>query len=161
MKNQYFADRRDLLKYDLWLNVAERLPGVEQLTLIPMLTPDDDTGEGSLVGYSVGAARPELYQFLRHCLQNGVRSIMELRECGVWAPFRYTPYKDDEFFTDASRESYFGSIPRSALMNAVVLIDPDVGLETGDDSYMRRRGVEKYLRYRDLAEVLTRCSPSS
>jgi hypothetical protein len=42
MKNQYFADRRHLFKYDLLLDVLADVPALaRRLTYVPMLTPDD------------------------------------------------------------------------------------------------------------------------
>ena len=56
MKNQFFADKHDYFKYDLWLEVAEKLKekGIGCLTLIPMATPDDSTKEGSKISYTEG-----------------------------------------------------------------------------------------------------------
>ena len=37
MKHQYFADRRDLFKYDLLLDILAAVPSLERLTFVPML----------------------------------------------------------------------------------------------------------------------------
>jgi len=45
MKNQYFGDKRDFFKYDLSIELCERIP-LKQFTFIPMLTENDGTKEG-------------------------------------------------------------------------------------------------------------------
>lgn len=41
MKDQFFADQRDFLKYDLLLEILQKTPSLARLTFVPMLTPDD------------------------------------------------------------------------------------------------------------------------
>ena len=65
MKNQYFADQRDFLKYDLLVEVVENTPGICRLTNIPMLTPNDDTGEGDVLSYDEGTRRSDIFHFHR------------------------------------------------------------------------------------------------
>jgi len=43
MKNQYFGDRNDFFKYDLVLNLIEKIVNLKCFTFIPMLTEDDDS----------------------------------------------------------------------------------------------------------------------
>ena len=61
MKNQYFADRRHLFKYDLLLDVLADVPALAlRLTYVPMLTPDDPLGELARTPPTVGRRRPHL-----------------------------------------------------------------------------------------------------
>jgi hypothetical protein len=69
MKHQYFRDRRDLFKYDLLLDVLAAVPNLERLTFVPMLTRNDDTGEGRRVALSASRRRPALTAFLSRCHQ--------------------------------------------------------------------------------------------
>jgi hypothetical protein len=71
MKNQYFGDRRHLLKYDLLADLAGRLPD-SRLVSIPMLTPNDDSGEGGLTG-TVGASDADLLLML--CVMLSLRAL--------------------------------------------------------------------------------------
>lgn len=50
MKNQYFGDTRDLLKYDLALELLLRC-NLSRLTFIPMLTRDEPNTHGSRTDY--------------------------------------------------------------------------------------------------------------
>ena len=73
MKNQYFADRRDLFKFDLLLDIAEHQR--KRLVLIPMLTPNDESGEGNVTNYDCGARRRVLFDSLRGALASNKRDI--------------------------------------------------------------------------------------
>jgi len=67
MKNQYFGDRRDFCKYELLLDLVA-CHGREPPALIPMLTPNDGSGEGNITGYECGNRRALVYTFLRGAL---------------------------------------------------------------------------------------------
>ena len=68
----------------------------------------------------------------------------------------FLPFRDDEFFNQASRTEYFNDVPSEHLSGSVVFFDPDIGLETGTSSYMFRNGSEKYLLYSELSTVWSR-----
>src|SRR5438105_4449221 len=108
MKNQYFADRRDLLKYELLLDLATygRSSPHHLLSLL-MLTPDDDTSEGSVKAYEQGLRRHELHKFLRDCLAAGTRKVSLLRNFFREVGLDYLPHSDHEYFYDEGRSSYF------------------------------------------------------
>ena len=152
MKNHYFGDRRDLFKYDLLIDLAGCLPD-SRLVFIPMLTPNDGTGEGSFTIYDCGTRRRLVYDFLRNAVASGKRNIQLLRDmmptCGV----QFMPYRDADHFQDAGRAEYFAAVPIQWLTGSVVFFDPDIGLQTGTDAYMRRSGAEKDLLYADLGAV--------
>jgi len=54
MKHQYLADRRDLFKYELLLDILVAVRSLERLTFVSMLTPDDQTGQGELITIEPG-----------------------------------------------------------------------------------------------------------
>jgi len=157
MKNQYFGDKRDLFKYDLWLHVAKQLEGITSLTFIPMLTPNDSTNEGRKTTYPEGKRRKRLYGFLKFCLvpnRPNRRSVTRLREFLCDEPFEYHPYRDedDKGFQNGSWDVYFNAIPCEWLRDAVILIDPDTGLEPKDGPS------DKHVTYKNIASVVRRCS---
>jgi hypothetical protein len=160
VKNQYFGDRRDLFKYDLLLDLAGCLPD-QRLVLIPMLTPNDGSGEGRFISYNRGERRGRLFDALRDAVALGKRDIRLLRElmptCGV----RFVPYRDADYFQDATRTAYFDAVPTQWVAHSVVFFDPDIGLQTGTAAYMRRNGAEKYLFYADLCAVWAKASDDS
>jgi len=160
VKNQYFGDRRDFFKYDLLLDLAECL-SKPRLTFIPMLTPNDGTGEGNVIGYECGARRQDLFDALRRAINARQRDIGALREvlppCGV----EFLLYRDAETFNNATRTEYFKNIPTDWLSRAVVFFDPDIGLQTGTLGYMRVNGCDKYLMYAELENVAARAADDS
>ncbi len=158
MKHQYFADRRDLIKYELLLDLAERHPSPGRLLSILMLTPNDNTAEGSVKTYEQGSRRRELFDFLRGCLTASTRHVSLLRGFMRQVGVDYRPYLDDDYFEEAERTEYFTMAASAARDHSLIFFDPDIGLETGTVSYMRRKGVEKYLMKTDVS-VVARAAP--
>lgn len=163
MKNQYFADRRDFFKWDL---LEDLLTGASELTTfvnVTMLTPPDDSREGNLKGYDCGNRREPLFRFLHECLAGGKQNVSEMRRYFEGKPFKYYPHGDglENLYCYDSRESYFGSIPNEILQRALVFFDPDIGLNAGTPSYMRRSGISKYLFEASLKSVALRASDDS
>ena len=160
MKNQYFADRRDLFKYDLLLDLVEAHGG-RRLTYVPMLTPNDGSSEGKLSQADCRNRRRDVFDFLKSCLDNEQRNIRKLRELIPNFGVTFLPYRDDTVFTQEGRAEYFESVASDSLRNSVVFFDPDIGLETGTSSYMVRSGPEKYLLYAELSSVWSRMPEDS
>ena len=95
MKNQYFADRRHLFKYDLLLDVLADVPALDlHLTYVPMLTPDDPRAETPPPARVEGRRRPHLARFLTQ----GMRNISTLRAFFAVEGVRYRPFRDTEYF---------------------------------------------------------------
>lgn len=167
MKDQFFADERDLLKYDLWMELADHLSEQFRLTFVPMLTGPDGTKQGGKTKYFVGKRRRCLYDFLQSCLCHKRRAITELRHFFVSVAGRayaYHPYRDGErqnldHFEVERRKEYFAGIPSEWLSDSVVLIDPDTGLET-KGRYWRKRP-ERYAEYADIMMVAKRTKGNS
>jgi hypothetical protein len=167
MKDQYFADERDLLKYDLWMELADHLIEQSRLTFVPMLTGPDGTKQGGRTNYFVGKRRKCLYDFLQVCLCHNRRAITELRlffSSDAGRAYRYHPYRDGErkhldHFEDEKRKEYFASIPSEWLSDSVVLIDPDTGLETKGRYW--KKGPERYAQYADIMMVAKRTKGNS
>ena len=158
MKNQYFADRRHLFKYDLLLDVLADVPALNlRLTYVPMLTPDDMRGEQARVPAAAGRRRPHLAAFLTR----GMRNISTLRAFFTVEGVRYYPYRDTEYFDPNLRQEYFGSIPAAQLDIGLVFLDPDVGLTTGSEEDLRRTGSGPYLLYQEVVSLFGRMGESS
>ncbi len=162
MKNQYFADRNDYFKYDLCIFLAENLPRIKRFTFIPMLTADDASRDGGKIRYSMGVGRESLFRFLQKCLDDGRREVVRLRDYfeDQNLQFEYSPYGDtlEMEFSHASRDNYFEQIPPSSLQSAVILVDPDNGLEVKTS---RPGNLHKYIRYSEARDLLNRMSRDS
>jgi hypothetical protein len=161
MKNQYFANGRDLFKYDLLLDVLAGAPALRQLTFIPMLTPNDATQEGGRFTRAAPRRRPGILNFLNQCVREGRRDISCLHELLTAEGVEYMLYGEKDYFDATQRDAYFAAIPNTALDAALIFFDPDVGLETGNMGYMRRSGLEKYLTYEAVLSVFKRAARSS
>jgi hypothetical protein len=153
MKNEYFADIRDLFKYDLILELLLANKSVNNFTFIPMLTKSESNSYGGKINYSqakAGVQRVELKRFLERCLKEGKRNISELnnffKECPLTKTLSLTIYKQNEYFSHITREEYFKKIERKLLTRSVILVDPDIGLEVKS---MKGRE-EKYITYREV-----------
>jgi hypothetical protein len=149
LKNQFFADKHDYFKYDLWLEVAEKVEGIKRLIFIPMLTPDTEPQ----AAYPPGKRRERLYRFLQSCLAAEGRSIIRLREFLCDEQREYYPYRDedDKGFQNGSWDAYFEAIPKEWLRDAAILIDPDTGLEPN------KKHSDKHVSYDNIRSVVSRC----
>ncbi len=163
MKNQYFADKRDYFKWDFLEDLLNGCPELKTFTNITMLTPADDSKEGNLKEYGPGHRGAELYKFLQDCLKKRKRTVFEMRRYFQGKPFEYYPHRDniDTPYAYESREEYFARIPGQKLQQALIFFDPDIGLQVGSPSYMRRVGMSKYLFDASLSAVAQRASDDS
>jgi hypothetical protein len=154
LKNQWFGDKHDYFKYDLWLDVAEKVEGIKKLTFIPMLTASE-------APYERGKRRERLYTFLHSFCLPECRSVTRMRDFLRHERFEYHPYRDDDEagFQDGSWNAYFNDVPQKWLRDAAILIDPDTGLETKSRSWQKHP--EKYVTYKNVADVVQRCSGNS
>jgi hypothetical protein len=172
MKNQYFGDKRDVFKHDLWIEVAKCIDGIRRMLYIPMLTPNDFCGEGSLAhGKPRGDRREDLARFFMP--RSPSRAITELHSLYTPDAIRrflgrdaeYVAFRDGEYFwpspvgKDAreGRSEYFTAIPQDHLNDAAVMLDPDIGLKRD----AKERDLEKYIRLSELKTLTDRCTGDS
>ncbi|MFH1965524.1 MAG: hypothetical protein ABIJ42_08290 [Acidobacteriota bacterium] len=162
MKNQYFADVNDYFKYDLCIFLAENLPGIQRFTFIPTLTANDGKKDGNKVVYPMGVGQESLYKFLKGCLQKNQREVVHLWDYfkGQDFKFDYCPYADslDKEFTHSNREEYFQNIPDEDLQSAVIMVDPDNGLEV---KAARPGNFHKYIKYSEARQLYGRMDANS
>ena len=161
MKDQFFADKRDYFKWDFLEDLLSGCRHLKTFTNITMLTPPDDSTEGNLKKYEQGQRRENLYKFLQKCLTDSKQRVSEMEGYFQGRRFKYSPVQAP--YNYESREEYFGSIsiPDEKLQDALVFFDPDIGLEAGSMSYMRRVGISKYLFNDSLSAVTQRASDDS
>jgi hypothetical protein len=161
MKNQYFGDIRDQFKYDLILDIMRRNRGLrlEKFTFIPMLTKNDHRTDGNKRGveerkrrYRPGSRNDELVHFLGRSdgIAPGERDFTEILGFFNDKHFRTSIYGTG-YFSHRLRDEYFSLIPGHMLKSALVLVDPDNGLEVKHSS-------EKHLLYSEVNSLLARMS---
>ena len=156
MKNQYFGDTRDLFKYDLVTNLIKENPMLKSLTFIPMLTADDSSQHGSKINYSkatAGTKNKELVEFLTSCLIKNKREIGELHRFFEDYDFNRSVsliiYKQGDYLDKNNREAYFADVTPSILSDAVILVDPDTGMETKS---VQTKSI-KHVKYSEIATI--------
>jgi hypothetical protein len=154
VKNQYFGDARDYLKYQLLEELLASVPGPDRLTCLWMLTAPDDTSEGN-VHFVGNPELPDLTAFLRRHLDSGDRRVWHMREYFRMRGIAYLPWGDEgPYFTRERRDAYFRNIPTEHLHRVVVFFDPDNGLTA-------RLPTPKHLSFDELAHVRNRTDDES
>lgn len=154
MKNQYFGDRHDFLKYVMlrcFLRAGLRT------TVGWMLTPDDGSSDGEKRRYldqpPFEVIDPELMQFMRAWRDSGAaRGVEAMEQSGlVRATFFREMLRDDT----ASRREYFDKLESVASGSQLVFLDPDNGFEVKS----RRSGKKdssKHLYWNEVASLYDR-----
>ncbi len=154
IKLQYLGDRRDFYKYDLLLQLGRTLH--LGLTVIPMLTPDDGSGQGRLDEYKHGSRDKGLWKFLRSPGEHGPREFGHVAEYlndrGIKTRFVPEGYLEED-----NRADYFARVAEQDLKDCIVFLDPDTGLKTPSASARN----PKYLRYPELRDIYRRMSEGS
>lgn len=153
MKNQYFGDNRDLFKYDLVLHLIENVNFLEHFTFIPMLTENDGRTDGNRRDYSKAKAGVN-NEALKEYLKEKPRSVKEIKGFFVSRGIPITIYKEDGYFTHGNRHDYFNGIDQKLLLNSLVFVDPDNGLEVKNPS-------EKHILYREAKMIFERMDKNS
>jgi hypothetical protein len=157
---KYFGDSRDFFKYDLITAVFEQ-SSLRHYVFIPMLTEHRHDNEGNKLPRNLGDKSEHLFKFIASC------NAKSLTHWEKWLIPYVDSYKtiepvDETFFSDQARDAYwkmFGSI--IGHKNALIFIDPDIGLETGKQWYLRKMGREKYILNDEMKFVFNKINSSS
>ncbi len=143
MKNQYFGDKKDVFKFGVCLKLLKGLD-LERFTWIAMLTPDDhqdfDWVDGNLM---------EFFGWKRDI--GKMKSFFDIY-CG-----------DIEFclidreFKAEERDDYFRNIEEDRLKDALILVDPDTGLESKSIG----RNSDQHLTFEELGGLYKKMNGKS
>lgn len=147
MKARFFADTRDLFKYDLVQLLMEGIPVLRHFHFVPMLTRDDGK-EGKyhdLRNARAGHLNRDLCEFLEKCHAGKVRDVSRIKVYfggrGIATDIIDTP------FTHRGRGGYFRDLMEGIRPSSLVLLDPDNGLGV-------RHPDEKHLLFPELSGIL-------
>ncbi len=157
---KYFGDSRDFFKYDLITSILEGLK-IENYVFIPMLTNHRIDNEGNRTPTMIGGKSQDLLSFLSNC---NSKSLCHWEQ---WLNKYTKNYKtiepvDNIFFDDTTRAEYWASFTEHLKENsALIFLDPDTGLESGSNSYLRKMGREKYILNHEVDLLYHHLSPSS
>lgn len=156
MKNQYFGDNKDLFKYDLALEIM-RAGLVEHFTFVPMLTKPDETKHGGKNNRNqarAGTENKELISFLNECINEERKDIEQMVDFFKRYGIKMTIYGKDGYFSHQERQFYFDGIESRLLSRALILIDPDNGLEVKNSG-------EKHILYSEVKGLYERMDGGS
>jgi hypothetical protein len=155
VKHQYFGDTRDLFKYDLILRIMEGMPSIRSFTFVPMLTPSDGSTQGNRTDHKrakAGFRNQPLREYLAICIREKRRNVCEI------LPFftaRKIPVNlHGETFMAGDRAAYFRAIPDGWLRDALVFLDPDIGMEVASPT-------DKHLLYNEIRDLYERMGDRS
>jgi hypothetical protein len=155
MKNQYFGDLRDWLKYAMLRSVVAQ--GLS-LTVGWMLTPDDGGSDGEVRGFLSDrrneALDSELFVWIDGwSRRGGPRDVREIETSGLLGPSRFHP----DVIEDASfaRDAWFARLHEIAAGSDVVFLDPDNGFETASVKRGSKRS-SKYVYWSEVASLWRR-----
>ena len=153
MKNQYFGDIYDYLKYGLLRQLS--CFGKVSTAVCWMLTANDDRRDGRRVNYLEKAEAwrafdPPVFDCLRTAvLDRKERNIRAVEESGLLSDTSfYSP-----LLTDGSdeRRSYFDGFLEFSRGRELVFFDPDNGLEIKSVKY-GGKGASRYLFLREVSQ---------
>ena len=154
MKNQYFGDKYDYIKYGLLRQLS--CHGRVSTSVCWMLTKNDDKRDGRRTNYLKKPAKwrhfdPPVFDCLRtSVLDRKERNVKVIEESGLLS--NTTFYSN--FLTDASDERgrYFDGFLEFAHGSDLVFFDPDNGLEIKSVKY-GRKGASRYLFLREVSQT--------
>lgn len=157
---KYFGDSRDFFKYDLITGVLKR-SSLRHYVFVPMLTEHRHDHEGKKPSRNNGDKSSDLLEFI---ISRDGKSLKHWRD---WFGRYVESYNtlepvDEIFFSDQGRDAYWCMYrPMLGRQNALIFVDPDTGLETGNPSYLRRMGREKYILNSELKFLIDELDRSS
>jgi hypothetical protein len=151
MKNQYFGDINDYLKYGLLRRLA--CGGEMKIVVCWMLTPDDNRRDGRRIAY---LDTPDQWRSYDSKVFDTLRMAVhqQQRHVGIVEQTHLIP--EAVYFgktlTDNSsdRERYFSELHHRAYGD-IIFFDPDNGMEVKSVPY-GKRGSSKYLYWKEFSE---------
>jgi hypothetical protein len=157
MKNQYFGDINDYVKYSILR--AIQAESETRMLVCWMLTPNDQRGDGRLTSYLRDPARfrpidPPLFDCLAGAVEEGSRRVSVVEEADVLP--RTTFYSSLLHDALLDREQFFGGLWSSLHDDhAVVFFDPDNGLAVNSVA-KGARGSRRYLYWDEVRQTTAR-----
>jgi len=129
MKNQYFADINDYLKYGILRAIAN---SKLKICLCWMLTEDDNRNDGKKIQYLQDSDKwrkydPALFDVMKWSIEKNKRSIdvAEMKDLIPDATYHTTLLTDDR----DKREQYFKELTGISAASDLIFFDADNGLE--------------------------------
>ncbi len=156
MKDQYFGDINDYKKYGL-VRILSRF-GAIKTTICWMLTPSDDSVNGSSIEYLHKSKYwrdhdSDLYDYLRQTvILKKERNVRLIEKSGLFINTGFFPelLPDDK----QGRETYFALFKKQITGSHLIFFDPDNGIEVKSTPY-GHKGSSKYIYWRELIDFFS------
>ena len=156
MKNQYFGDQNDYVKYGLLRVLAKEF----RIGVAWMLTPPDGNTDGKRTNY---LRHPEDWRGYDHSLYDALRTSVSdagRRDVRVAKDHKLIP--SAIYFTDpisdvsVERAAYFARLAGAINKCDLVFFDPDNGMEVPSKprGKNRKKGSSKYLYWDELTQII-------
>jgi len=162
MKLQFLGDARDAFKWDL-LHWVCTTSSFSTLFYVPLLTPDDGSGEGLISQH-----RFKCQDFIRpflDMLKEEPRSLTRISKLGTLSPekqFQVLVFAPDRFIgPGSSRREYWSDFDPSKLENAVVFFDPDNGYVPKTHYEKKKPLRPKWIGHNELKTMFARLPETS
>ena len=146
MKQQYLGDSKDAFKWDYLDYLTKKLQS-DYLDIIPMITPNDSTGEGKTLPYSFPASSPIL-RFCKDLRKDGIEFLSQLPEY-IDGKYKIRLHKLECEFVNSEnkRMEYFSDIPLE--QGQIWFFDPDTG-------FAPQTAKAEHLKYSDIMNIWAR-----
>lgn len=152
MKNQYFGDVNDYLKYGLLRGLSTQ--GISNTLVAWMLTPDDGSSDGQFRSY---LQQPRHWQKFDADLYESLRTLRHAEPC-VALVERSGLLPGASFFSDfvpdarQPRTEWFSRLREATGDAELVFLDPDNGIEVPSKP-VGRKGSSKYVLWSELNDL--------
>jgi len=149
MKNQYFGDINDFLKYGLIRSILRA--GKFRMLVAWMLTEDDNNKDGNFRDYLLKpkwrGCDSELYDGIQILLKGDDRKVSLLEQANLLPGATYYSRKLTDDTLD--RSSWEQELMARAHDSDIVFLDPDNGIQVPSKPYGRKNS-SKYLYWREV-----------
>ena len=148
MKQQYLGDSKDAFKWDYLDYLTKKLQS-DYLDIIPMITPNDKSGEGK-TSSDLFPADDKISQFCKDLKRNGDFGFLRQLPKYTAEQYKVRLHKLECEFVNSEnkRRKYFSDI--SLEQGQIWFFDPDIGFEP------LKTPNKKHLKYSDIANIWTR-----
>jgi len=155
MKNQYFGDINDYLKYGILRCLANK--GL-QIGVCWMLTHDDGRPDGRKTTYLTNPKRwreydTELFDTLSVANERQERHVQYLEKCGILQQTRF--FRDPVLDNEQGRELWFENVMKALDICDLIFFDPDNGIEVPSKP-RGRKSSSKYVYWSELTSAWNR-----
>lgn len=148
MKLQYLGDSRDSFKWHYHDHLAKGM-NAKRLDIIPMLVPNDKTGQGKIHAKQYPATL-EIQEFCEHLREKPFLHSIEKLPVYTRAKYSIRLHKQSEFYSFRDSKKYFTDIGSGNL----TFIDPCTGFEP-------KHGNDTHISFTDLSyllDILPKCA---